>query len=85
MTRLLTASLVAVLATPFGALAQDEAFEIGGLVVTGTATPRPVDALATHVTILEGSSLRARVTGIAAIQVDIGKVTGGRDVDRDRL
>ena len=39
--------------------AQEDAFSLEGLVVTASPTPRPVDAVASHVTVLSGDRLRA--------------------------
>lgn len=44
---------------PSAARAEQDAFSIPGLVVTASPTPRSVAAVASHVTVLEGATLRA--------------------------
>ena len=57
-TLILLAALGA--ATPLGVSAQDRPYLLEGLVVTASPTPRPADAVAASVTVLEGDDLRAR-------------------------
>ena len=63
MTR--STRLAAMLAVLHGALgaaqasSQDDSFRLDGLVVTASPTPRPLAALATNVSVLDGAELRA--------------------------
>ena len=56
-TFLRLASFIAFVACPVTARAQADAFSLEGLVVTATPTPRPLDAVANHVTVLSGADL----------------------------
>ncbi len=54
-----TAALALLLAGRIPATAQEDPYLLEGLVVTASPTPRPLEALASHVTVLQGSALRA--------------------------
>lgn len=56
-TLILLAALGA--AAPVHASAQDRPYRLKGLVITASPTPRPADAVAASVTVLEGDDLRA--------------------------
>ncbi|HSM59365.1 MAG TPA: TonB-dependent receptor plug domain-containing protein, partial [Longimicrobiales bacterium] len=70
------AGLVPALALVHGppARAQENPIELEGLVVTGSPTPRPFDAVTTHVTVLEGEELRAR--GVSRVLDALREVPG---------
>jgi vitamin B12 transporter len=53
------ALLATTVSCPATAQAQQDAFSIQGLVVTASPTPRSAEAVASHVTVLEGAALRA--------------------------
>ncbi len=54
--------------------AQVEPYRLEGLVVTASPTPRRLASLSTHVTVLEGSRLRAR--GLTTVQGALRQVAG---------
>lgn len=67
--------LCAAILTPMQpATAQEDPYVLQGLVVTASPTPRPLDALAAHVTVLQGSDLRAE--GITRLQQALRQVPG---------
>ncbi|MGD8602454.1 MAG: TonB-dependent receptor [Gemmatimonadota bacterium] len=70
---------VAVLVLPRAAGAQEDVFSLDGVVVTVSPTPRARDAVASHVSVLDGDQLRAR--GIASVGEALSDV-GGLDVVR---
>ena len=74
MNRSFILSLVALFAGAFPGQAQEEAFILTGLVVTASPTPRPADAVATHVTVLVGAELRAM--GLHRVQDALREVPG---------
>ncbi len=54
--------------------AQVDPYRIEGLVVTASPTPRPLTSISTHVTVLEGSDLRAQ--GLTRVQDALREVAG---------
>ncbi len=58
--RLTGCSALLFLGVPAALRAQERPFELEGLVVTATPTPRPVESISSSVTVLEGAELRAR-------------------------
>ncbi len=66
--------LLAAVAAPAALAAQQDPYVLQGLVVTASPTPRPLDALAAHVTVLEGSKLRAE--GLTRVQQALRQVPG---------
>lgn len=74
MNRSLVLSLVALFASASPGQAQEDAFPLTGLVVTASPTPRPADAVATHVTVLLGAELRAM--GLQRVQDALREVPG---------
>lgn len=68
----LTAAVLVLVALPLQG--QERPFELEGLVVTATPTPRPVEAVASAVTVLEGADLRAR--GMSLVQEALREVPG---------
>jgi len=65
----------ALLLIPWAAGAQEDVFSLEGLVVTVSPTPRSVETVTRHVTILDGRELRAAgVTSVADALRDVGGV-----------
>lgn len=60
MKRFTPVLVVALCAHPVTTYAQERPFPLDGLVVTASPTPRPAQAVARSVTVLEGSQLRQR-------------------------
>ncbi len=56
------------------ARAQERPFELEGLVVTATPTPRPIESVSSSVTVLDGADLRAR--GLTRVQDALREVPG---------
>ena len=71
--RLVVAGLT-VLALPGAANAQEDPVLLEGFVITASPVPRPLSAVASYVTVLEGSDLRAR--GISHVAEALGEVPG---------
>jgi vitamin B12 transporter len=66
----------AAVVSPRAAAAQQDPFELVGLIVTASPTPRPASAVARSVTVLEGEALRARgVLRVADALRDVPGVT----------
>lgn len=66
---------VALLLLPGLAGAQEDVFSLEGVVVTVSPTPRSRDAVAGHVSVLDGEELRARgLTSVAEALRDVGGV-----------
>ncbi|HSH74198.1 MAG TPA: TonB-dependent receptor, partial [Longimicrobiales bacterium] len=65
---------VTSVSTSLPAAAQQDAFSLRGLVVTASPTPRSVESVASHVTILEGEELRLR--GVASLGEVLRDVAG---------
>lgn len=63
-----------LLVLPGAVSAQENPFPIQGLVVTASATPRPLAALASDVTVLDGAALRAR--GLVRVEDALRQVPG---------
>jgi vitamin B12 transporter len=77
--RILTIA-TALLLFPWAVGAQEDVFSLDGLVVTVSPTPRSVETVTRHVTILDGSELRA--SGIASV-ADALRDVAGVDVVRN--
>jgi vitamin B12 transporter len=67
-------SVFLFLALPGALRAQVPTYPLEGLVVTASPTPRPADAVASHVTVLDGAELRAR--GLREVQSVLREVAG---------
>jgi vitamin B12 transporter len=63
-----------LVALPGVASAQENPFPLEGLVVTASPTPRPLAALASDVTVLDGAALRAR--GLVRVEDALREVPG---------
>jgi len=66
--------VVALTLLPVAVGAQEDVFSLAGLVVTVSPTPRSVESVATHVTVLDGEELRAR--GIVSVGEALRGVAG---------
>ncbi len=69
-----SAFLLALAVAPPRAAGQEDAFSLQGLVVTASPTPRSADAVASHVTVLQGDELRA--TGVTSLGEALREVAG---------
>ena len=72
--KLLVPCLLALVLLPARATGQERPFELEGLVVTATPTPRPVASVSSAVTVLDGAALRAR--GLTRVQDALRAVPG---------
>ena len=76
----LVAAALLVTLQPTALAAQEDAFSLQGLVVTASPTPRSADAVASHVTVLQGEVLRAE--GVSTV-ADALRHVAGVDVVRN--
>jgi len=74
MQRSLIVTLVCLFTAASPGQAQEDPFLLDGLVVTASPTPRSADAVATHVTVLQGEELRAM--GLQRVQDALRDVPG---------